>query len=70
MIFELGFFIGKLGRERVLPLFRKHDQFKMPSDYDGVVFTEFDSPDGAWRLELVGELKAARYDVDANILLK
>ncbi|HEX3037168.1 MAG TPA: nucleotide-binding protein [Thermodesulfobacteriota bacterium] len=30
VIFELGYFVGKLGRERVLVLYRKDDSFEMP----------------------------------------
>ena len=36
-----------------------------PSDYDGVVYTEFDNG-GGWRMNLVRELKDAGFDVDAN----
>ena len=45
VILELGFFIGKLGRERVCAL-KKHG-VETPSDYDGVVYTNFDDS-GAW----------------------
>ena len=69
VILELGFFLGKLGRSNVLPLYRKHDNFDMPSDYDGVLFTEYD-PSGAWKFKLVQELAAANIAVDANKLTK
>jgi predicted nucleotide-binding protein len=36
MIFELGFFIGKLGRDRVCALYE--EGVEVPSDYQGVVF--------------------------------
>ncbi len=63
VILELGFFIGTLGRERVCAL-KKHG-VETPSDYDGVVYTDLDDA-GAWKMELVRELKAAGYRVDAN----
>jgi predicted nucleotide-binding protein len=68
VIFELGFFIGKLGRERVVPLYRKLKAFELPSDYDGVVYTPYDLL-GAWKTELVRELRACGYEVDANKLI-
>ena len=68
VILELGFFLGKLGRNRVLPFYRKVHNFELPSDYDGVLYKEFDSA-GAWKVELFRELKAAGYEVDANKLM-
>ena len=63
VIFELGFFIGKLGRKRVCALLK--DGVETPSDYDGVVYIKLDCA-GGWRMKLIQELKAANFDVDAN----
>lgn len=63
VIFELGYFAGKLGRGRVC-LVRK-GAVEMPSDLYGIVYTEMDTA-GAWRQRLVAELKAAKLDFDAN----
>lgn len=68
VILELGFFLGKLGRDRVIALHREDECFEMPSDYDGVIYTPFDG-NGAWKLKLVQELRAAGYGVDANALI-
>jgi predicted nucleotide-binding protein len=68
VVLELGFFLGKLGRERVLALFKKADNFEMPSDFAGVLFKPFDNSN-AWPFELVKELRACGYEVDANKLL-
>ncbi len=68
VIMELGFFIAKLGRERVLPLYRGGSDFEMPSDYAGVVYTPYDQS-GNWRFKLAQELKACGFQVDANALL-
>ena len=67
VILELGFFLGKLGRERVCP-FVKGD-VETPSDHDGVLYTKLDDA-GAWRMKLVQELKAVGFDVDANRLVQ
>jgi predicted nucleotide-binding protein len=65
VIFELGFFAGKLGRGRVCLLRKGH--VEIPSDLYGVIYTEMDSADG-WQTKLVKELKAAKLDFDANKL--
>lgn len=63
VIFELGFFIGKLGRDRVCALYE--DGVEVPSDYQGVVFIPLDTR-MAWRLELAKEMKVAGLPVDLN----
>lgn len=63
VILELGYFLGVLGRERVCPLVT--EGVEIPSDYDGVAYVPLDDS-GGWRLELIRELKAAGFDVDAN----
>lgn len=65
VIFELGFFIGKLGRNRVCALTKGKPE--IPSDYSGVVYIPMDEGD-AWQSQLVKELKSAGFDVDANKL--
>jgi predicted nucleotide-binding protein len=66
VIFELGYFIGRLGRKRVCALYI--EGVEIPSDYDGVLYTKFDAG-GAWRFELAKELKAAGMPVDINLAL-
>lgn len=63
VIFELGYFAGKLGRGRVC-LLRKGN-VEIPSDLFGIVYTEMDSGEG-WKQALVKELKAAKIEFDAN----
>ncbi|MBA7593923.1 hypothetical protein ES703_00858 [subsurface metagenome] len=65
VIFELGYFIGHLGRGRVCLL--KKGKVEIPSDYHGVVYIEMDSK-GAWKLELAKELEEAGIEVDLNKL--
>ncbi|MCA9906345.1 MAG: nucleotide-binding protein [Anaerolineae bacterium] len=67
VVMELGYFLGKLGRDRVLALYRKRDDFELPSDYDGVIYEVYDRA-GNWRYSLAKELRAAGYEVDMNVL--
>lgn len=63
VVFELGYFIAKLGRQRVRALYT--EGVELPSDYKGVLYTPLDKP-GAWRLELAREIKATGITVDLN----
>ncbi len=63
VVFEMGYFIGRIGRHRVFPL--RVGSLDIPSDYAGVAYTAMDSP-GAWKASLVRELKEAGFEVDAN----
>lgn len=62
VVFELGFFIGALGPDRVVALVK--GGIERPSDFDGVVYISLDNSN--WQMELARELKAAGYDVDLN----
>jgi predicted nucleotide-binding protein len=66
VVLELGYFIGKLGRDRVLPLYT--EGVELPSDIHGLLYVPLDKAD-TWKFALVRELKAAKYEVDANKLL-
>jgi hypothetical protein len=61
VVFELGFFVGRLGRGKVHLL--KRGDLEGFSDFQGVVYTELDSH-GAWKFRLAHELKAAGLHVD------
>jgi predicted nucleotide-binding protein len=66
VVLELGFFLAKLGRERVVIL---HEQgVELPSDINGVLYVPLDSG-GAWRNAVARELEAAGLDVDLKALL-
>ena len=63
VVFELGYFMGKLGRERVCPLFK--EEIQKPSDIDGIVYVPMDDTDG-WKLRLGQEMKNAGFAIDMN----
>ena len=63
VIFEFGYFIGKLDRKRVCALVK--GDVEKPSDYDGVLYIPLDNSDG-WKMRLIKELKSAGFEVDAN----
>lgn len=62
VVFETGYFIGKLGRDHIVIL--ADDGIEMPSDLSGVVRTNT----GNWQFELLKELKAMGYAIDLNLL--
>ncbi len=63
VIFEMGYFIGKLGRKNVVGLVK--DDIEIPSDYTGVVYIGVDNNDG-WKMMLSKEIKAAGLNIDLN----
>jgi hypothetical protein len=68
VIFELGFFLGKLGRERVLVIYREINNFEFPSDYSGVLYKSYDKM-GNWKFQIVKELQVIGYKVSADEIL-
>lgn len=67
VIAELGYFIGKLGRQRTFIL--KKADVEEPSDFSGVVYEPYDN-NGGWKMKLGQELSAAGYKIDMNDLLR
>lgn len=66
VVFEHGYLIGRLSLERVAA-FVKGD-VETPGDISGIVYTKMDSS-GAWKQELVREMKAIGLDADFNKLI-
>ena len=66
VVFEHGYLLGKLGREKVSAFVKGN--VETPGDISGVVYTEMDNS-GAWKQELVREMKASGLNVDFNQLL-
>lgn len=65
VIFEFGFFVGKLGRPRVCVLHK--GKVDIMSDYHGVIYIPLDDA-GGWKLKLATEIKNAGINVDMNLL--
>ena len=63
VILELGYFIGKLGRNRVCAL--KVEDVEIPSDIHGVLYVAM-GPDDGWKLKIAKEIRAAGLEVDLN----
>ncbi len=66
VILELGYFIAKIGRENVMPLY-EHG-VELPSDISGVLYTLIDETEN-WKFRLVKELKSAGFKLDANDII-
>lgn len=66
VLLELGYFIGRLGRENVCAL--KRGTVEIPSDFAGVVWETMDT-DG-WKSALGRELQAAGHTIDWNKVMR
>lgn len=68
VVFELGYFIGELGRKNVLVLYKRAKGFEKPSNVDGVMYVPYDGV-GKWKTSLIVELQACGHDVSLDKLL-
>ena len=64
VVFELGYFFGRLGRGNVCVL---NAGVEKPSDVDGLVYISY--PNSNWKLQLAKELQAAEIQIDSSRLL-
>ena len=60
VVFETGYFIGKLGRDHIVIL--SDTDIEIPSDLSGVLYTSTTN----WKTDLLNELKAIGYTIDFN----
>lgn len=66
---EAGYFLGKLGKSRVLLL--KLGDIEIPSDLQGILYTEVDdAANGFWKSKVIKELVSAGFNVDMSDLIK
>lgn len=66
---EAGYFLGKLGKSRVLLL--KLGDIEIPSDLHGILYTEVDDVvNGYWKSKVIKELDSAGFNVDMSKLIK
>lgn len=63
VLLELGYFMARLGRDRVCTLAK--GDLEIPTDFAGVVWESLDDA-GAWKTALARELKATGYSIDWN----
>jgi predicted nucleotide-binding protein len=66
VIFEHGYFIGKLGRENVTAIVKGN--IEKPNDISGVVYETFDDA-GAWKFKLAKEMKVSGCEIDMNRII-
>jgi predicted nucleotide-binding protein len=66
VILELGYFIGKLSRNKVCPLYTSG--VELPSDLLGLLYIELDAEE-SWKFKLAKELRASGLNVDVNKIL-
>ena len=66
VIFELGYLIRHLGRDRVSVLYKGDEgDIEIPSDYSGVLYIPLDDAEG-WKMKLIREMTSAGLEIDAN----
>lgn len=66
VVFEHGYLIGKLGRNRVCALVKEN--IETLGDISGVIYKPMDAA-GAWKTEILKEMQSAGIKVDAQKLL-
>lgn len=59
VVFEHGYFIGKLGRKKVIALIEQNTE--KPGDIDGVVFIPYSKDKDSWKLQLRKNLLSAGF---------
>jgi predicted nucleotide-binding protein len=66
VIFELGYFIGKINRNKVIAIIV--DDIEIPSDLSGIIYIKMDNDDG-WKIKLVRELRELGIQIKMDGLL-
>lgn len=66
VVFEMGYFIGKLDRAHVFELLE--GGVEKPGDLDGIIYTEVDT-EGVWKFKLAKRLKAVGYAINMDGIL-
>ena len=61
VIFEYGYFIGKLGRKKTFYL--KKGDITIPSDIQGIAHSSYDED---WKRQLFGTLKTSGFDINSE----
>lgn len=66
VVFEHGYMVAKIGRNKVCALIT--NGVEKPGDISGVVYITMDDNEG-WQLPLAKEMKSAGYDIDFNLVI-
>lgn len=66
VVFELGFFIGKIGPANVAALMKPG--VEKPSDFDGIAYIPY-GPNTSWKTELAREMHHAKIPFDTKAVL-
>lgn len=66
VVLEFGYFVGLLGRSRVVALVS--DGVELPSDLQGLLYVRFSPSADDWKMELAREMRAAGLAIDLNRL--
>jgi len=67
VLLELGYFMARLGRDKVCALMK--GRVEIPSDFAGVVWERMDE-NGGWKQTLARELQAAGHAIDWNKFMR
>ncbi len=68
VVLELGFLLGKLGRQGVFVLYQELKNFEFPTNFFDILYTPYTKM-GSWQFELLRQMKSVGFDFDANKLL-
>ena len=63
VVLELGYFLGKLGREKMCILLK--DSTTVPSNFNGIVYIPMDDA-GRWKYDLAKELTGAGFSINLD----
>lgn len=67
VVFEHGYLLGKLGRDKVCALV-KDENIEKPSDVLNIVYIPMDDNDG-WKIKIANEMKSCGFEIDMNKLV-
>lgn len=67
VILEIGYFLGKLGKDRIRILRKK--VVEIPSDLDGILYENYDE-EGNWRMKIMKEIKAVGIEINIESVVE
>ena len=65
IIFQLGYLVAKLGRERMVVLYQESDHFRRPTDYFDIYYVPLAS-NAVWKIDLAKRMKACGFVVPSE----